>query len=108
MAYRIFYTAPAELRNYGFKLPVAIDTSEANSALRSSIVSGPFLDASGQSNVCVLKGGLKTDNSGYTLRLVCPSNTAKNRSVEASDYNEVVNKLSDALFREEIKNGSGT
>jgi tetratricopeptide (TPR) repeat protein len=108
MAYRIFYTAPAELRNYGFKLPVAIDTDGADSALRSSIVSGPFLDASGQSNVCVLKGESKGDASGYSLRLSCPGNTAKNRSVEASDHNDVVNKLSDALFREEIKNGGST
>jgi tetratricopeptide (TPR) repeat protein len=108
MAYRIFYTAPAELRNYGFKLPVSIDTGDAGRALRSSILSGPFLDASGQSNVCMLTGGPKADASGYTLRLSCPGNTAKNRSVEASDYNDVVNKLSDALFREEIKNGGST
>ncbi len=107
-AYRIFYTAPAELRNYGFKLPIAIDIAEKNSALKNAIVGGPFLDASQQSNVCVLTGGPKSDNSGYALRLSCPGNTARNRSVEASDYNDVVNKLSDALFREEIKNGSGT
>jgi tetratricopeptide (TPR) repeat protein len=108
MAYRIFYTAPAELRNYGFKLPVSIDTSEADRALRSSIVKGPFLDASGRDNVCLIKGSRAADNSGYTLRLSCPGNTSKNRSVEASDYNEAVNKLSDALFREEIKNGGST
>jgi tetratricopeptide (TPR) repeat protein len=108
MAYRVFYTAPAELRNYGFKLPVSIDTGDTGRALRSSIVSGPFLDASGQSNVCELKGEPKDDGSGYSLRLSCPGNTAKNRSVEGSDYNDVVNKLSDALFREEIKNGGST
>lgn len=108
LAYRVFYTAPAELRNYGFKLPVVIDTEGADDALKSAVISGPFLETPGRSNVCILDGDLKSDGHGYTLKISCPGNTAKNRSLEGGDYNEVVNKLADALFREEIKNGSIT
>jgi hypothetical protein len=108
MAYRIFYTAPAELRNYGFKLPVTIDTSSADSSLRRTIIRGPFLEAAGRSNVCLLVGSVTAETGSYTLSFSCPGNTAKNRSVKASDPNEAVNKLSDTLFRQEIQNGANT
>lgn len=108
LAYRIFYTAPAELRNYGFKLPVAIDTSSADRSLMRSLTRGPFLETAARSNVCLLVGSVEAEKGSYTLNFSCPNNTVQNRSVEASDPNEAVNKLSDTLFRQEIQNGGNT
>ena len=104
LAYRIFYTNPAELRNYGYPLPVKITGSPA---LRAAITSGPFVETSGTEGrtVCTITALESLSSSSTTLRFTCPDNSAKNNVVEDSDPSEVVNKLSEALFREEIKNG---
>lgn len=106
LAYRVFYTAPAELRNYGYRLPVRI---QASSQLRNLILSGPFVEdrsTRDQDEVCLLTSQQAISGSGVSLRFSCPHNSSKNRGVEDSDPHEVVNKLTEALFREEIKNGS--
>ena len=106
LAYRVFYTAPAELRNYGYRLPVRI---QASSQLRNLILSGPFVEdrsTRDQDEVCLLTSQQAISGSGVSLRFSCPHNSSKNRVVEDSDPHEVVNKLTEALFREEIKNGS--
>ncbi|MEI6517797.1 MAG: hypothetical protein WCN89_03800, partial [bacterium] len=41
-----------------------------------------------------------------TLSFSCPGNSAKNRIIGDVDPRELVNKLAEALFREEISNGS--
>jgi hypothetical protein len=104
LAYTIFYTNPAELRNYGLPLPVKIVGS---SVMRSMITSGPFVQASSAAGgaVCTITALQDPTSSSVTLRFTCPDNTSKNKVVEDSDPSEVVNKLSEALFREEIKNG---
>ncbi len=109
LAYRVFFTAPAELRNYGLKLPVILDSASLSRSLRRKLRSGPFLEVSGtatdSARLCTISattaGGGKT-----TLRFTCPSQSAKNRTVEDSDLNQVVNKLSEALFRQEITNAN--
>ncbi len=104
LAYTIFYTNPAELRNYGLPLPVKIVGS---SVMRSMITSGPFVHASSAAGgvACTITALQDPTSSSITLRFTCPDNTSKNKVVEDSDPSEVVNKLSEALFREEIKNG---
>lgn len=108
LAYRVFYTTPAELRNYGYRLPVRI---EASSKVRDLILSGPFIEdrsAQKRDEVCLIASQQNSDSAGVTLRFTCTHNSSKNRVVEDSDPHEVVNKLTEALFREEIKNGSNT
>jgi tetratricopeptide (TPR) repeat protein len=106
LAYRVFYTSPAELRNYGYRLPVRI---QASPELRGLILSGPFIEdrsARDQEEVCLITSLQESVGGGATLRFTCPHNSSKNRVVEDSDPRGVVNKLTEALFREEIKNGS--
>ena len=104
LAYRVFYTAAPELRNYGFRLPIAIDQGNETKRLRSYIEAGPFRDASGKSNLCTVAATTPTSAKTVALRFSCPSQSNKNRLVEGDTPGEVVNKLSDALFREEIRN----
>lgn len=101
LAYRIFYTNPAELRNYGLPLPIKIVGA---SDIRSALTSGPFVEAP-SGDVCTVSALKNLASSSTSLRCTCPHNSSKNIIVEDSDPNEVVNKLSEALFREEIKNG---
>ena len=104
LAYRIFYTSPAELRNYGLRLPVNID---APSDIRSNILSAAFTEASEgrRESLCSISSSHAPGTNTISLRFTCPGNAAKNRTVEDSDPREVVNKLTEALFREEINNG---
>lgn len=105
LAYRVFYTAPSELRNYGLPLPITIDGTTVSPSLRSDIESGPFIAVEGGSQLCRISAERDRDSGNTRLRYTCPGNTAKNRVVEDSDQRQLVNKLSEALFREEINNG---
>lgn len=104
LAYRIFYTSPAELRNYGLALPVHI---KASANIRSNILSGPFIEGASENDglLCTIAASQANSSGAISIRFSCPGNTAKNRIVEDSDPREVVNKLSEALYREEINNG---
>lgn len=104
LAYRVFYTAAPELRNYGFRLPVVIDPGSETQQLRSSIEAGPFRDAPGKGNLCTITAANPSAPKKIALRFSCPTQSNKNRLVEGDTPGEVVNKLSDALFREEIRN----
>lgn len=104
LAYRVLHTAAPELRNYGFQLPVAIDLGSDPQSLRSSLEAGPFREAPGKGNVCSITAADPTTPGKLALRFSCPSQSSKNRVVEGDTSGEVVNKLSDALFREEIRN----
>jgi hypothetical protein len=104
LAYRVFYTAAPELRNYGFQLPVAIDTGNGTSSLRSYIEAGPFRDSTSKDNLCAIAAASPTAPKKLALRFSCTAQSNKNRLVEGDTPGEVVNKLSDALFREEIRN----
>jgi hypothetical protein len=106
LAYRVFYTAPAELRNYGSRLPVRI---QASPKIRDLILAGPFVEDRSSQNkdeVCVITSSQQSLSDATTLRFTCSHNSSKNRVVEDSDPHAVVNKLAEALFREEIKNGN--
>lgn len=104
LAYRVFYTAAPELRNYGFQLPVVIDSTTVSGALRSAVKAGPFRDVSGKDSLCSITVGNATTPEKLALRFSCPAQSIHNRLVEGATPGEVVNKLSDALFREEIRN----
>jgi tetratricopeptide (TPR) repeat protein len=104
LAYRVFYTAAPQLRNYGFRLPVAIDLGSDPHSLRSSLEAGPFREASGKGNLCAVTAADPTTPGKLAVRFSCPGQSSKNRFVEGSTPSEVVNKLSEALFREEIRN----
>jgi tetratricopeptide (TPR) repeat protein len=113
LAYRVFLTAPAELRNYGFSLPVLLDSSTMSRSLRRAIQSGPFTevksDSSMSSDVCTISAGQKLSaegNPSLQLRFTCPGQTGKNRTVEHSDPRQVVNKLSEALFSQDVTNAN--
>jgi tetratricopeptide (TPR) repeat protein len=108
LAYRVFQTAPAALRNHGVKLPIRFDNTPLTSTVRNTILRGPFVEsASGTGgDLCTISATQgSTSPDAISLRFTCPGNAAKNRSTEDSDINQVVNKLSDALFTEEITNG---
>ncbi|MEY4669930.1 MAG: hypothetical protein RL518_2629 [Pseudomonadota bacterium] len=104
LAYRVFYTAAPELRNYGFQLPVRIELGSDTHSFRSAIKAGPFREASGKGTVCSISEADPTTPGKLALRFSCPAQSNKNRVVEGSTPGDVVNKLSDALFREEIRN----
>jgi tetratricopeptide (TPR) repeat protein len=106
LAYRVFYTAAPELRNYGFRLPVTLSLGSDPDphSMRSAIEAGPFQEAPGKASLCSITTADPTTPEKLALRFSCPGQSSKNRLVEGSTPGEVVNKLSDALFREEIKN----
>lgn len=108
LAYRIFYTAPAELRNRGFKLPVRVDAANLPSSIPSLLIDGPFYPVTGGSSLCVI--GASAPNgaapSEIQLSFSCPGNPGKSRVVGDVEAGAVVNKLSNVLFREEVRNGS--
>lgn len=104
LAYRIFYTAPAELRNSGFKLPVRIESVGMGDDIRAFIERGPFLAAGNSALLCSIR--VEPTATLSTLSFSCPGNSAKNRIIGDVDPRELVNKLAEALFREEISNGS--
>jgi hypothetical protein len=104
LAYRIFYTAAPELRNYGLRLPVSFDTSGAPWGLRSKIEEGPFIISENAVGACAITPIGASAPDKVALRFTCPRQADKNRTVEGTSNADVVNKLSDALFREEIRN----
>jgi tetratricopeptide (TPR) repeat protein len=92
LAYRVFLTAPAELRNYGLPLPVALDSNSLSRSLRRAIRSGPFLEvrssAGSTIRACTLSAKETVSSegkAGIQLQFTCPTQTAKNRVVEDSD-----------------------
>jgi hypothetical protein len=99
LAYRIFFTAPAELRNYGYRLPVKLNNADSvPRSLRRAINSGAFIivpGAASSSQICELTA----DSTGQNISLSfsCPTQPDKNRKVEDSDPARVVNKLNTAL-----------
>jgi Tfp pilus assembly protein PilF len=105
LAYRVFFSTPAQLRNHGIALPVRIQHNLPSSALQDALRKGPYVDSPNSTDACIIEAGRNEVTLTYTLRFSCPRNSSKNRSVEDSDLYQVVNKLSDALFSEEISNG---
>ncbi len=109
LAYRIFYTAPAEIRNNGLKLPIRLDSGGLPSSLRGLLEDGPFLIEGKSDTLCIVQAAPHSGEGGeISLSFSCPGSTSKNRTVGDVGPAEVVNKLSDALFREEIRNGSSS
>lgn len=109
LAYRIFYIAPAELRNRGLKLPIQIERRGLPDSLPGLLEDGPFLDGGSSGSLCIVQAAAATEPNGATsISFSCPGNTSFNRTVRGVDPGELVNKLSDALFREEIRNGSNS
>jgi tetratricopeptide (TPR) repeat protein len=115
LAYRVFLTAPAELRNYGLPLPVLLDSTSLPRPLRRAIRSGPFVEVSGgvgvNPTICTVTAketASAEGKSGIQLHFTCPGQTAKNRVVEDSDPGQLVNKLSEALFSQDVNNANPT
>jgi hypothetical protein len=111
LAYRVFLTAPAELRNYGYRLPVSLDKATLSRSMRKALARGPFLpidtpDTDTARILCTIRG--TEAPSRLTLAFSCPSQTAKNRVVEDSEISQVVNKLSEAIFSQDVQNGNPT
>lgn len=104
LAYWVFYTAAPELRNYGLRLPVSLEPGPAVTDYRSTIEAGPFRSVTSKGNLCSIAAVTPTAPAKAALRFTCPGQSNKNRLAEADTVAEAVNKLSDALFREEIRN----
>jgi len=104
LAYKVFFTAAPQLRNYGLRLPVEISIPNGPSSLRATIEGGPFRAARGKGNLCTITAANASTPDRLALSFSCPGQSTKNRVVEGSSPAEVVNNLSDALFREDIKN----
>jgi tetratricopeptide (TPR) repeat protein len=101
LAYRIFFTSPAQLRNYGLPLPVRINREGMPRALRRAILSGPFIETLGDSEAAARSCSIaatQPSGPGVALSFSCPGQTARNRTVEDSAPETVVNKLSASLF----------
>ena len=106
LAYWVFYTAAPQLRNYGFRLPVTLEPGLALGEYRSTIEAGPFRSVPSKGNLCSIAAVTPTAPAKVALSFTCPGQSNKNRLAEAETVAEAVNKLSDALFREEIRNVS--
>jgi tetratricopeptide (TPR) repeat protein len=104
LAYKVFFTAAPQLRNYGLRLPVEIRAPNGPSSLRATLEGAPFRAAPGKGNLCTITTANASTQDRLALSFSCPGQSSKNRVVEGSSPAEVVNKLSDALFREDIKN----
>jgi tetratricopeptide (TPR) repeat protein len=104
LAYWVFYTAAPELRNYGFQLPVTLEPGLALTDYRSTIEAGPFRYLASKGNLCAIAAVPPTAPAKVALRFTCPGQSSKNRLAEGETVAEAVNKLSEALFREEIRN----
>lgn len=111
LAYRVFLTAPAQLRNYGLPLPIRIDQQGISRPLKRAILQGPFIEAQGGSEAFGQSCSVTTTqpaNSRVGLSFSCPGQTAKNRTVEDSAPEIVVNKLSASLFSVGTRYGSSS
>ena len=111
LAYRVFLTAPALLRNYGLPLPVQINQQGISRELRNAILSGPFVEVvnAGASNrLCTISRRAATAPGNTSLALTCPGQSAQNRTVEDSAPEQVVNKLSESIFSTGATYGSSS
>jgi tetratricopeptide (TPR) repeat protein len=114
LAYHVFFTTPALLRNYGLPLPIRLDRSSLPRDAQRAILVGPFIEAAGDAaktdNICTISGASPTATgaTGLSLRFSCPGQSARNRTVEDSAPERVVNKLSNGLFSSGATNGSSS
>jgi tetratricopeptide (TPR) repeat protein len=104
LAYRIFYQAPAQLRNFGIRLPITLNLGETDGALRGSLLDGPFIEADPQANACAITAST-TSKGSFSVRFACPGHPEMNRSIEKEDADAAVNTISESIFKEEISNG---
>jgi tetratricopeptide (TPR) repeat protein len=102
LAYRVFFTAPALLRNYGLPLPVTLDSSKVPSDIQRALVKGPFVAATSQDDTTCAITSSRLNDGTIKLYFTCPGQSAKNRVVEDSALEGVVNKLSEAIFLKTI------
>ncbi len=111
LAYRVFFTSPAQLRNYGLPLPVRINRHGMSRSLQRAILAGPFIEAHGESEAAERScsvSATQPSGSGVSLSFSCPGQTARNRTVEDSAPEGVVNKLSASLFSSGTTYGSSS
>jgi len=114
LAYRVFFTTPALLRNYGLPLPVRLDRTSLPREVQRAILAGPFVeatdDAAKSDTLCVISGTTPTTTGGaqIALHFACPGQSARNRTVEDSAPEQVVNKLSKGLFSSGATYGSSS
>lgn len=114
LAYRVFFTAPPLLRNYGLPLPVRIDRAGLSRQVQQAILEGPFIearsDASTAERSCSISKGTpsKPGEAPIALLFSCPGQSARNRTVEDSAPESVVNKLSTSLFSSGATYGSSS
>jgi hypothetical protein len=104
-AYTVFMTAPALLRNYGFKLPIRIDQIGISRYISKKLLNGPFIEArsdvgSNDGQICTVSGteGIKDGESEYRLTLACPNIRGREATISANSVETAVNKLADAAF----------
>lgn len=114
LAYRVFFTTPALLRNYGLPLPVQLDRTSLPRELQRAILAGPFVEATGDAaktdTLCIISRTTPTTTGGarIALQFTCPGQSARNRTVEDSAPEQVVNKLSKGLFSSGATYGSSS
>jgi tetratricopeptide (TPR) repeat protein len=105
LAYRIFFTAPALLRNYGLALPVKIGHNGLSRELKKAILSGPFIESNlgDTAGICSISPAPQG-----ALTFSCPGQSQKNITVEDSTPESVVNKLARKLFNPGAPDGSSS
>jgi Tfp pilus assembly protein PilF len=102
-AYAIFSKAPAALRNYGLKLPV--DVSRVSKDIQALALRSAFISLAPNSGLAT-RGCTITAPSSNELSFTCPTLPTRNRTVKDSNKIKLMNKLIEAIFTEEIDNGS--
>ena len=102
-AYAVFVATPAALRNYGFRLPVT--TSRLPEEMKKLVFRGGFVptatDVRSKKQSCTI-----TAPSEGQLTFSCQMMPHRSRTVKDGDPIQLVNKLMEAIFTEEIDNGS--
>lgn len=102
-AYSVFERGPAELRNYGFLLPIAV--AAAPTDVQSALASGPFLITTESQNVCTVRVTPPEGGAQYRAKFECAWNPGATRSAQGSDPAQLVNALADAVFTQDVGNG---
>lgn len=97
LAYRVFFTAPALLRNYGLPLPVSINSSKVSKDTEATLLKGPFIKINGDDDTACAISESRSEG-GFKLYFTCPAQSAKNRVVEDSALERVVNKMAEAVY----------
>ena len=98
IAERAFSLSRASLRNYGLRLPVSSNTKD--SKVLAVLEESPFLVKNDSKRLFSIE--VEYVNNEYTLMFVSPEGSGGNVKVKGAVLEDIVNKLSDSVFSEDL------